>query len=282
MSADVSLQRGSLLLVGTGIQAAGQVTIEARSAMEHASKLFYLVADPTTEYYLKSLNGNSESLLRFYENGKERFTSYLEMVSRIMEEVRAGHDVCAAFYGHPGVFAFPPHLAIKLARSEGFEAKMLPGVSAEDCLFADLGIDPAWSGCQSFEATDFLLFKRRFDPNCSLILWQIGVIGHVTFEGKGYDLSGLHVLQSYLTEFYGENHAVIVYEASHDPISQMKRVRVPFSELTSAPVTAESTLYVPPKASAQPDPEMSKLLGMRGVRVRKVTVDLSTSSFSYS
>jgi len=31
---------------------------------------------------------------------------------------------------------------------------MLPGISAEDCLVADLGIDPASSGCQSYEAND--------------------------------------------------------------------------------------------------------------------------------
>jgi hypothetical protein len=37
---------------------------------------------------------------------------------------------------------------------------MLPGISAEDCLFADLGIDPGIYGCQSYEATDFLANGR--------------------------------------------------------------------------------------------------------------------------
>jgi hypothetical protein len=34
---------------------------------------------------------------------------------------------------------------------------MLPAISAEDCLFADLGVDPADHGCPSYEATDFLV-----------------------------------------------------------------------------------------------------------------------------
>jgi len=34
---------------------------------------------------------------------------------------------------------------------------MLPGISAEDCLFADIGVDPGIYGCQSFEATDLFV-----------------------------------------------------------------------------------------------------------------------------
>jgi hypothetical protein len=38
---------------------------------------------------------------------------------------------------------------------------MLPAVSAEDCLFADLGVDPGAAGCQSHEAADFLILDTR-------------------------------------------------------------------------------------------------------------------------
>src|SRR3546814_12671609 len=38
--------------------------------------------------------------------------------------------------------ALVPHKAIAQARAEGLEAHMEAGVSAEDCLYADLGIDP--------------------------------------------------------------------------------------------------------------------------------------------
>ena len=54
---------------------------------------------------------------------------------------------------------------------------MIAGISAEDCLFADLGFDPASTGCLTFEATDFLIHNRRVDPTCLVILWQIGVVG---------------------------------------------------------------------------------------------------------
>jgi hypothetical protein len=54
--------------------------------------------------------------------------------------------LCVALYGHPGVFACVGHEAIERARAEGIDAQMLPGISAEDCLFAELGVDPAVGG----------------------------------------------------------------------------------------------------------------------------------------
>ena len=53
---------------------------------------------------------------------------------------------------------------------------MLPGISSEDCLFADLGVDPGVSGCQSYEATDFLMNAPIIDSSTQLILWP--------FQGK--------------------------------------------------------------------------------------------------
>ena len=95
----------------------------------------------------------------------------------MLAEVRAGKRVCGAFYGHPGVFAGVPHEAIEQARREGYDAHMEPGVSAEDCLYADLGIDPGRYGCQHFEASQLMLYRRRIDPSAYLVLWQVGVAG---------------------------------------------------------------------------------------------------------
>jgi Tetrapyrrole (Corrin/Porphyrin) Methylases len=80
------------------------------------------------------------------------------MVNRIIKYVKRDLRVCAVFYGHPGVFCTPSHESIRIARKLGYRATMLPAISAEDCLFADLGVDPGKHGCQSFEATDFLVY----------------------------------------------------------------------------------------------------------------------------
>jgi hypothetical protein len=272
----MSVAPGSLIVVGTGIQAAGQVTVEARTAIERADKVLYVVADPTTEHYLRKLNPSAESLYGLYETNKERYATYLEMVERILDPVRSGLSVCAAFYGHPGVFVFPSHEAVRQARALGFRARMLPGISAEDCLFADLGIDPALTGCQSFEATDFLVFGRTWDTRSSLVLWQVGVIGDSTFQGGGYDLGGLSVLAEHLSRSYGADHQVILYEASyyptHDPLIQP----VALSKLGQAKATAATTMYVPPKEAPVPDPQMLTRLGLSTDAIPKFVVKLET------
>ena len=96
--------------------------------------------------------------------------------------------MCAVFYGHPGVFVNPSHRAVAQARAEGFRAAMLPGVSAEDCLFADLGLDPGAHGCQSYEATDFVIRRRSCYPSALLILWQVGALGEDSVTEMGHPI----------------------------------------------------------------------------------------------
>ena len=201
--------------------------------------------------------------------------SFLEMVDRILKAMTNGEAVFVALYGHPGVFAFPAHEAIRRARAMGMYARMFPGVSAEDCLFANLDVDPAWAGCQSFEATDFLIFNRRFDARSSLIIWQIGVIGDTSFQSGGYSYAvGLGVLQKRLEQFYRPDHKVIRYEAAHYPIYPHRADTVRTADLADAALTPESTLFVPPVETSVPDPKMLALLGVSDAVVHRVRVQL--------
>src|SRR5262245_21554376 len=94
-------QADSLVVVGTGIQIVGQMTIEARHHIRNAEKLLFLVADSYTAHWLGKLNGTAESLKHFYKTGKQRAETYEEMTEYILSWVRRGQRVCAAFYGHP-------------------------------------------------------------------------------------------------------------------------------------------------------------------------------------
>lgn len=253
---------GSLTVVGTGIQLVGHITLAAKAWIEQADKVLFAVADPVTAKWLGTLNATAETLPYNTENQRRRET-YREMVERILAEVRQGLNVCAVFYGHPGVFADPAHEAIRQARREGFRAQMLPGISAEDCLFADLGLDPGKNGCQSFEATDFLIRRRKFDPSSALILWQIAMVGNLGFYKEGGQLRGLTVLAEVLETHYGCDHEVIVYEAAvYYPVCEPVIVRVPLFKLPETKVAQVSTLYVPPLAPAPVDGEMMARLGM--------------------
>jgi len=250
-------KRGSLVVVGTGIRTVGHLTLEAIAWMSKADKVLYVVGDPVAEDVIAQVNPDgAESLAKLYAEGKPRLQTYEEMVQRILECVRGGMLTCVACYGHPGVFVHPSHEAIRRARSEGYEARMLPGISAEDCLFADLGVDPGILGCQSYEATDFFANARRIDPTSSVILWQIGVVGDATFKRNGYDLSAFPLLVERLLEYYPPTHLVYLYEAAILPGCEPTIWPVELRSLGQVPLSPGFTLYIPPAYPTTADPVM--------------------------
>lgn len=255
---------GSLLVVGTGFKAGGQITPEAQSAIKNADKVFYAEGNSLIVSQIKSLNPNAETLTDLYAKGKPRYSTYTEMVEQIITPVRSGLDVCAVFYGHPGVFVTPSHRAVRLARSEGYEAQMLPGISAEDCIFADLVIDPARYGCQSYEATDFVIYRRVFDRRSTLVLWQVGVIGQIDYQGKIYETKkGIDLLVEILLESYPADYQAIIYEAAVYGIFLPRIEPVAIAKLGESVLTSMSTLVIPPDPSwSIPDMERAKQLGI--------------------
>lgn len=252
---------GSLTVVGTGIELGVQVTPQARDALKRADEVLYLAAEPLTERWIERLNPNARSLVGFYEPGKNRTETYAEMVEEILSSVRTGRRVAVAFYGHPGVFVEPGHEAVRRARADGYEARMLPAVSAEDCLFADLGLDPGEAGCQSYEATAFLVNRYRIDPAALLILWQVGFLGERTAPTSD-ERPSLEFLVERLAEDYPLDHETIAYEASPYPVCGPLIRRQPLRELAETEVSGMATLVVPPAATPPPDLTMLDRLGL--------------------
>lgn len=262
------MKEGTLVVVGTGIKLLAHTTLETRQWIEMAEKVLYVVADPAIAGWIEEVNPSAESLNGLYAEGKPRRQTYDEMTQAILDPVRRGLRVCAVFYGHPGVFVYPSHRAIDQARKEGFQAWMAPAVSAEDCLFADLGVDPARSGCQSYEATNFLARQRIVDPCAGLILWQLGVIGDSSVRDPATcNKEGVAALIDVLSESHGPDHQVVVFRAAQWPICKPHIEPVAISDLLQADITALSTLYVPPKGNPPRDREMVERLGLgdRGV-----------------
>jgi hypothetical protein len=249
--------RGSLVVIGTGIRTVGHMTVESLAWVSIAESVLYLVADPIAEAVIRQFNPEAVSLRGNYGEGVPRSQSYEAMVEQIMASVRVGNRTVAAFYGHPGVFAFPSHESIRRARREGYLAFMLPGVSAEDCLFADLSVDPAVNGCQSYEATDFLLHDRIVDTASQLVLWQVGVVGDWTYRDAGYDLKAFPLLVARLQELYGYWHQVTLYEAAIFPGLSPVIAPIALGHLTQDFVNAGTTMYVPPVRAPVVNPSIA-------------------------
>jgi uncharacterized protein YabN with tetrapyrrole methylase and pyrophosphatase domain len=246
--------KGSLVFVGTGLQLAGQISVLSRSYIENADRVFSIVPDGFAEQWLISLNPNHTSLQSYYSQGdevKNRRDTYKQMVEAMLVAVRRGEQVVCALYGHPGVFACVSHLAIAQARAEGFESYMEPGISAEACLWADLGIDPGQSGHQSFEATQFILYQHRPDPSTHLLLWQIALAGDHTLTQFSTTSERLQVLVDLLSQWYPLDHEVVIYEAANLPLQQPRIERLALNALPQAKLTVISTLLIPPSQALQ-------------------------------
>jgi uncharacterized protein YabN with tetrapyrrole methylase and pyrophosphatase domain len=259
------MAKGSLIVVGTGIRTVGQMTSESVAWLRQAEKVLYIVGDPIAEAMILELSPGAESLTGFYGVGKPRIETYGEMVEKVLACVRAGLVTCLACYGHPGVFVYPSHEAIRRARAEGFSARMLPGISAEDCLFADLGVDPGIYGCQSYEATDFMANGRILDNSSNVVLWQIGVVGDATFKAAGYDLTALPLLVERLLQYYPPDHPIYLYEAAMLPDCEPSIVQATITTLGSVPLTAGHTAYIPPARPTVSDPALYyRMAALRG------------------
>ncbi len=251
---------GSLTIVGTGIRTSLQTTAEALMAIERADKVLFLL-DPVGARWIETLNDSAETLDDLYSADRLRGETYQAMVEGIMSWVERGLDVCVAFYGHPGLFVDPSHEAIRRARDKGIEARMIPGVSAEDCLIADVGFDPGQWGLHSYEATEFLLCNRTADPSVHLILWQVGALGEKRAR-KGPNPEALRILQERLQGPYGADHEIVLYEAIPYPIGGPLIERLRLGDLISAQVSPMATLYVPPANKPFSDPQMTEMFGL--------------------
>ena len=253
-------KRGSLVCVGIGMTLGSHLTPLARDYIQNAEVVFTALSDGIIELWIADMNADVRSLQTFYREGKSRMQTYREMVEAMLTEVRAGKQVCAAFYGHPGVFAWPTHEAISLARQEGYDAHMEPGISAADCLYADLGFDPGRYGCQHYEASQFMFNRRRPDPAAYLILWQVGLAGDQSLARFGTGAAYRQVLVDVLLRDYPPDHEVIIYRAATLPTFRPTITRLALRALPDVEADMHCTLVVPPSQSLQPDREIRERL----------------------
>lgn len=257
-----STRRGSLMVVGSGIKSVGHLTLEAKGWIEQSDIVLYCVADPATDTWIQAHARAHFDLYSLYGNDKKRIDTYNDMTQAMLDNVRAGRDTCAVFYGHPGVFVLPTHKAISILRKEGYSAGMLPAISALDCLWADVGVDPSTVGCQEYEATDMLLRRRPLLSDLHVVIWQIGCVGDAGFNFAGYDNRNLDILVDYLVASYGPHHEVVHYQGSQYPMCASRCDRMPLEAVRTAPVTGISTLYIPPLGARATDMEMAVRLGL--------------------
>lgn len=247
------MKNTSLVVVGTGIKFLLHLTLEAEINIKNADKVLYLINNPAMEEWIRKANSCSYSLNSIYFKYKLRRDCYQALTEFILATLDEHLHLCVVIYGHPTVFAQPALQAVIEARKRGYNAKVLPGISAEDCLFADLLIDPGTFGCQSFEATDFLIHKRKADNSSYLILWQVDVVGVLDNPSSHHDPSNTKYLVDYLSADYNLDHEVILYQAAQYPLFNPIIQKFSLCQLPEVQLTSISTLCIPPAKKSSYD-----------------------------
>lgn len=250
-------KQGTLVCVGPGMTLGAHITQRCRKLIENAEVVF-TSCHPIMESWISLMNKDVRSLQGMYGENKDRRITYREMLDAIMQEIRNGKQVVGAFYGHPGVFARVPHQAVQQARKEGFRARMEPGISAEDCLYADMGIDPGDYGCQHYEASQVVFYERRLDPSAYLVLWQIALAGDISISKRLSSPEERQILVRILSENYPLTHRVALYECPTLITDKVRMDWITLGELPEADLTPVTTLVVPPAVKMKEAKDIKK------------------------
>lgn len=258
----MTIANSSLVIVGTGIKFIAHLTTEAKAYIQQSDKVLYLVNDPAMKEWISINNKNAESLDPIYFNYAQRKESYCAITDYILEILHQNIHLCVVLYGHPAIFASPALAAAHIAKTEGYYTRILPGISAEDCLFADLLIDPGTCGCQTYEATDFLIYKRQFNVSSHLILWQVGMLGATGFPKDHDNSKNARILKDYLAQYYPPTHETYLYEGAQYAMFEPRIDKVIIHDLAHAKYSSLTTLYIPPAETLIPHHEMLNQLGI--------------------
>lgn len=247
------MKKGSLVVIGSGIKFQSHLTVEAISYIRQSDKVLFSINEPAMQVWIKRNNKNAESLDLFENNYDKRMDAYRNITHIILENVKKNKHVCVVFYGHPTVFAKSALDAAIISKQKGYFTKVMPGISADNCLFADLMIDPGSHGCQSYETTDFLIRRRHVDTTVHLILWQVGIIGAFGFIKNYNNTKGIKLLFDYLSQYYPLDHVLVLYEAALYPHLEPTINNFPLKDIIQKKFSPISTLYIPPTNKAEVD-----------------------------
>jgi len=231
-----------LIVVGSGIKSISHLTEETKRVIQSADKVLYLINEDNLKQWIQREAKNSESLDSIYFSSEKRIKAYQAITNHIIEEYKKVSILCVVFYGHPTVFADSALNAVKQIKKDGGEAIILPAISAQDCLFSDLEIDPGDQGCFSIEATELVIFERNIDVHAHMILWQVANFGRI--DGK--KANQISILKDYLCGYYPPDYSICLYEAPALPPLPPRIEWIPLSNLDESDINPITTVYIPP------------------------------------
>lgn len=237
-----------ITIAGLGILNVDHVTRETERALRAANEVLYVDTGVATEAFLGTLCPRVTPLFgASYETGGPRRGAYHRMAARVVEAALDHAPVVFAMQGHPVVGATAPGLIARAGRLLGLEVRALPGISAMDCLFAELMLDPVAEGLQMVEATDLLLRRRPLQPDMPALIWQIGAVESCLYAAGVSRPERFRRFLGLMLDHYPAEHRVTAIYASPHPLVATERIEVELGRIgeVAERLHAGHSLYVP-------------------------------------
>ncbi|MEM7716171.1 MAG: SAM-dependent methyltransferase [Cyanobacteria bacterium P01_A01_bin.68] len=238
-----------IYIVGTGIVSVQHITHEIDAVLRRSKEVLYVDNSFGIREYLEQVCPKVTNLHPIaYREGEERINAYNIMTAKVIEAALDNPPVTFALYGHPLVFANPPFQVLKIAPLFGLRVKVLPGISAMDTLFVDLGLDPSVQGLQMYEATDLLLRQHSLQPNVPCLIWQIGTVESRLYSESMSKPKRFTRIKNYLLKFYPSNHKLVAVYSSTYPLVKSSRTVFCLKDIESYAECLHQgvTVYIPP------------------------------------
>ena len=238
-----------IFIVGLGVLNVDHVTRETEAVLRRSNEVLYVDTGVATRAYLEGLCPKVTALYETsYAEDAPRLNAYARMAARVVDAAMDHPPVTFAMQGHPIVGVYAPFLIRDLARILNLEVIVLPGISAMDCLFAELMVDPCVGGMQMYEATDLLLRRRPLQPDVPLFIWQIGNVEtrlHTTRVSRPERFARL---RDYLLRFYSPHHRITAAYSTSHPLMPSTIRRFALADICAYAhlLHAGFTIFLPP------------------------------------
>lgn len=238
-----------IYIVGLGVLNIDQITRQTERAIRRSNEVLYVDTGVATRTFLDGLCPKVTPLFATsYEESGRRLNAYHQMAARVLDAALDHPPVTFAMHGHPIVGVYAPFLIKDTAGLLDLEVQVMPGISAMDCLFAELMVDPCVSGIQMYEATEMLLRRRPLQPDVPALIWQIGCVETALYTTRRSKPERFERLQSHLLHFYPPEHTVTAFYSTPHPLVRSDALRFALREMCAQAhaLHAGFTLFVPP------------------------------------
>jgi precorrin-2 methylase len=202
-----------LVCLGTSIHGLGACTIEAIAYLTCADVVYHYPLTTAHEVSMRLLNPHVVNLNdHHYVPGADFMAAYDAIVNEVMDVVKNGKKVAYATQGSPAFHCWTARRLHRRARTEGFRAIMLPGVSSLELISAELVTEYDITSMQMYSVTRLMEGKLAIDSRVPCLLFDMGryALPAVRQSARSFLQPELAALTKHLGAIYPPDHQFVL------------------------------------------------------------------------